>query len=153
MVPSLMSLFSPFIFHFLNPLCQAHEKLLLAIQLIQILSLQMVPTFHHTILFNTSNSVNSHKNTNTNSYTNEFYEIAHTWFVVKKGNVNFLNFLSKHMWQVINTAKVPSPNAPNLEKYPEGCFKFSYVSFSWLFYNIKKNSLFNTNFEWTTKIC
>ena len=70
---------------------------------------------------------------NTNSYTNEFHEIAHTWFDVKKGNVNFLNFLSKHMWQVINTEKVTSSNAPNLETYPEGCFKFSYVSFSWLF--------------------
>ena len=105
----------------------------------------MIPTFHHTILFNTSNSVNSPKNMNTNSYTNEFHEIAHTWFDVKKGNVNFLNFLSKHMWQVVNTEKVTSSNAPNLERYPEGCFKFSYASFSWHFYN-NKNSLFNTNF-------
>ena len=73
--------------------------------------------------------------------TNEFHEIPHIWFDVKKGNVNFLNFLSKHMWQVINTEKVTSSNVPNLERYPEGCFKFSYVSFVDFFFFTIKNKM------------
>lgn len=71
----------------------------------------MVPTFHHTIRFNTSNSVNSPKNTNTDSYTNEFHEIAHTWFDVKKGNVNFLNFLSKHIFPPLVCHSCPAQSS------------------------------------------